>query len=127
MISESEVSGKRIFITVPGLSASSASQSIFVAPNSPDKFRVIRAAARFHVASTSGTVQVEVADAGVAPGSGVNQLDSTLDLSGTVDTNVGEGASAPTEFGEGSVLNLILGGTLTGLADCDVVVELERV
>lgn len=125
---------KYLHITVPGLSASSASQTVFVAPNLAagngvdSKWQVAGVSARFHVASTSGTLQVEVAGAAVAPGAGTNQLTGTASLAGTVDTTVdGTVIASPTAITAGDAVNIVLAGTLTSLADCCVEIVLERI
>lgn len=115
-------------LQVSGLSSSSASQTIFVPDNVGGTFQVAAVSARFGTASSSGTLQVEVAGAGVAVASGVNQLTGTVSLAGTGNTTVnGTVIASPTNIVAGSAINIILGGTLTNLANCGVTVTLRRV
>lgn len=83
---------------------------------------------RFGTASTSGTLQVEVAAATIAIASGVNQLTGTISLAGTANTNVnGTLIAAPTVFGVGSTINLIFAGTVTNLLNATVAIDIQRV
>ncbi|MDE2025160.1 MAG: hypothetical protein KGJ07_01570 [Patescibacteria group bacterium] len=127
MIRESEIVGRKLFLTFTGLGASSSSFRGFVVPVAGEKYIVKGAAARFGVASTSGTLQLEVAAIDVDAGSGTNQLDTALDLSQTEDENLRGKISTPTVIDDASSLNVVLGGTLTNLADCVLTVELEKV
>lgn len=111
-----------------GLGASSSSQTIFVADNVSGSYVIAAVSASFGTASSSGTLQVEVAGAGVAVGSGTNQLSAAISLSGTANTTVnGTVNASPTTVTAGSRINIILGGTLTGLANGCVNVVLQRV
>lgn len=111
-----------------GITASSSSQTIFVVDNVSGSYVVAAAAASFGTASSSGTLQVEVAGTGVAQGSGTNQLTGTVSLSGTANTPVnGTLIASPTVITAGSRINIILAGTLTGLANGCVNVVLQRV
>lgn len=127
MIPQAEVTGQRHIVTISGLSATSVSQHAFVAPSTDAKYKVVSVSARFKTASTSGTLNVEVAKTTVATGSGTNQLGTALSLSGTADVTVNGQVTNPTIFDYTSVLNLIFAGTMTSLADCVVSILLERV
>jgi hypothetical protein len=116
------------------LTSSSASQLAFVAPSLgsgagiDSSWQVAGASVRFHTASSSGTLQVEVAGAGIARGSGTNQLTGTMSLAGTADTTVnGTMITTPTAIPAGAAVNLIIAGTMTSLADCVVNVVLQRI
>lgn len=113
---------------VLGLGASSTSQTVFVADNLSGTYVIAAVSARFGTASSSGTLQVEVAGAGTAVGSGTNQLTGTVSLSGTTNTTVnGTVIASPTQITAGQVVNIILAGTLTSLANCAVNIVLQRV
>jgi hypothetical protein len=115
-------------LQVTGLGASSTSQTVFVPDNVSGSFQVAAVAVSYGTASSSGTLQVEVAGSGVAQGSGTNQLTGTVSLSGTTNTPVnGTVIASPTTITAGSRINIILAGTLTSLANCCVTVTLRRV
>lgn len=118
---------KRETVTVSGLGASSGSQAVFVVPTN-DSFVLDAVATSFGTASSSGTLQVEYAPSGTATGSGTNQLTGTVSLAGTANTPVfGTVISAPTVATSGGRFNIILGGTLTSLANCAVTLTFRRV
>lgn len=109
------------------LSATSATQPLFTVPNDGCTWQVAGVSARFSTASSSGTLQVEVAGAGVAPGSGTNQLTGTVSLAGTANTTVnGTVIASPTTISPGASINLVIAGTMTSLAGCVVTVILQR-
>lgn len=111
-----------------GLSASSASQTIFICDTVSGNYKVVAVSASFGTASSSGTLQVEVATGTQAVGAGTNQLSSTVSLSGTANTTVtGTIVGSPLTIATGNRVNIILGGTLTGLANACVTVILQRV
>lgn len=115
-------------VQLPGLGASSASVTAFVTDTLSGAYVVAGVTATFGTASSSGTLQVEVATTGQAVGSGTNQLTATISLSGTANTAVnGALITTPTVITAGSRVNVILGGTLTGLANACVSVVLQRV
>lgn len=115
-------------VQVLGLGASSASQTAFICDSLSGSYVVAGVVADFGTASSSGTLQVEVAGAGVAQGSGTNQLTGTMSLSGTTNTAVnGTVIASPTTITAGSRVNIILAGTLTSLANCAVSIVLQRV
>jgi hypothetical protein len=83
--------------------------------------------ATFGTTSTSGTLQVEVATGTQATGSGTNQLTGTISLAGTANTPVnGTVVATPTAIAAGSRVNVIFGGTTTGLANCCISLVLQR-
>lgn len=115
-------------IQLQGLGAASSSLSAFVNDNLSGQYVVAGVVANFGTASSSGTLQVEVAGSGVAQGSGTNQLQSALSLAGTANVPVnGVVVASPTVITAGSRVNAILAGTLTGLANCSISIVLQRV
>ncbi len=104
------------------------SHSIFVNNNDGTTYRVAAVTVNFGTASTSGTLQVEVATGTQAVGAGTNQLTGTLSLSGTANTPVnGTVIASPTTITAGARVNLIFAGTVTNLANCTVSVSLQRI
>lgn len=116
------------FLTAPTIiSSSSASFTLFLNPNVSQTFKVAGASVVFGTASTSGTMQVEVATGTQAIGAGTVQLTGTMSLSGTANTTVnGTVIGSPTTIAAGNRVNVILAGTLTSLANCMVTVALQR-
>lgn len=111
-----------------GLGASSSSQTIFVCDTVSGNFQIAAVSVSFGTASSSGTLQVEVATGTQAVGSGTNQLTGTVSLSGTANTTVnGTLLASPATIVAGNRINIILAGTLTSLANCCVTVILQRV
>lgn len=103
------------------------SHTIFVNDNVSGTYQVAAVTATFGTASTSGTLQVEVATGTQAIGAGANQLTGTLSLAGTANTPVnGTLIASPTTVAAGARINLIFGGTVTNLAGCSVTVVLKR-
>lgn len=117
------------YVQGPAAAASYAvSTSIFVNDGLAGTYVVSSATASFGTASSSGTLQVEVATGTQAIGSGTNQLASTVSLSGTANTPVfGTLATTLTPITAGSRLNLIFAGTVTGLANAVINVSLQRI
>lgn len=119
------------------LSAASTSQTLFVFPKDLGQYGQYMfsyAIVSFGTTSTSGTLQIERATGTQAIGGGTALLQATLSLSGTANTPVDStGSSAPIAatnsliFNGGDRLNILLAGTLTGLANCVVTVVLKRV
>ena len=106
------------------------SHSIYIPTNSAvsETWQIAGVSVRYGTASTSGTLQVEVAGATIAIGSGVNQLTGTIDLSTTDNTTKnGTLVATPTVFGAGSAINLIYAGTVTNLLNAVVSIDLQRV
>lgn len=113
-----------------GQAASSwaASHTIFVADTVSGTYQIAAVEVVFGTASTSGTLQIEVATSTQAVGSGTNQLTGTVSLSGTANTAVaGTIIASPAQITSGSRVNLIFGGTVTNLANCVVNIVLQRV
>lgn len=114
-------------VQINGLGASSASQTAFVCDQLSGTYQLAGVAVNFGTASSSGTLQVEVASSGTSQGSGTNQLTGTVSLSGTANTAVnGTVIASPTQITSGSRINIILAGTLTGLANGSVSLVLQR-
>lgn len=110
------------------LTATSATFTAFVNDNLSGTFKVAAVSTVFSTASTSGTVQVEVATGTQAPGSGTNQLSSALALSGTANTPAnGTIVAAPTTITAGSRVNVVIAGTMTNLVNGVVTIALQRI
>lgn len=115
-------------LVVPLVGASSTSFTAYVNDTVAGTFRIAAVSAVFGTASTSGTLQVEVATGTQAVASGTNQLTGTVSLAGTANTTVnGTVISSPTTITAGSRVNVILAGTLTNLANACITVTLERI
>lgn len=109
------------------LGATSTSFTAFVNDTLSGTFAVAGVSVVFGTASSSGTLQVEVATGTQAVASGTNQLTGTVSLAGTAATVVnGTVIASPTTIAAGSRVNIILAGTLTSLANCCVTVTLQR-
>jgi hypothetical protein len=116
------------YANVTQLGASSTSFTLYVNGSLGGVFQVAGASVVFGTASTSGTMQIEVATGTQAVGSGTNQLTGTMSLAGTANTTVnGTVIASPTSIAAGSRINVILAGTLTSLANCTVTVVLKRI
>lgn len=104
------------------------SHTIFVNDNVSGTYQIAGVTATFGTASTSGTLQVEVATGTQAIASGTNQLTGTVSLSGTANTPVnGTVIASPTTVAAGSRINLIFAGTVTNLANASITVALKRI
>jgi hypothetical protein len=104
------------------------SHPIFVNDNVTGTYQVAGVSAVFGTASTSGTLQVEVATGTQAIASGTNQLTGTVSLSGTANTTVnGTVIASPTTISAGARINLIFAGTVTNLLNCSIRVVLKRI
>lgn len=109
------------------LGASTTSFTLYVNDNVSGTYQVAAASVVFGTASTSGTMQVEVATGTQAVGAGANQLTGTMSLAGTANTTVnGTVIASPTTISAGARVNIIIGGTMTSLANCAVNVLLQR-
>lgn len=103
------------------------SHTIYVNDNLSGTYKIVAATATFGTASTSGTLQVEVATGTQAIGAGTNNLTGTLSLSGTANTPVnGTIIGSPTTIAAGNRINLIFAGTVTNLANAAVTIVLQR-
>lgn len=135
--SKNPTTGTRVLVPIyetiqdiqSGQSAASwaVSHSLFVGDSISGSYAVAAVEVNFGTASSSGTLQVEVASGTTAVGSGTNQLTGTVSLSGTANTPVaGAVIAAPTTITAGSRINVIFAGTVTGLANCVINVVLQR-
>lgn len=125
-------------VDVQGLSATSTSQSVFAAPPAPSaasgflplgQYSLVAVTVAYGTASASGTLQVEKTPSGTAVGSGTNLLTGTINLASTPNTTFnGTLVSSPTtlQLNPGDRISLVLGGTLTSLANCAVSLFLAR-
>lgn len=103
------------------------SHTIFVNDNVSGTYKIASVSAVFGTASTSGTLQVEVATGTQAIASGTNNLTGTVSLSGTANTTVnGTVIASPTTISAGARVNLIFAGTVTNLANASFSVSLQR-
>ncbi len=103
------------------------SHTIFVNDNVSGTYKVVSATATFGTASSSGTLQVEVATGTQAIASGTNQLTGTVSLAGTANTPVnGTIIASPTTISAGARVNLIFAGTVTSLANASISIGLQR-
>lgn len=135
MIQQGEVGDvlllQREMVQSDNLNANTTSETLFVIPAglpAGSKYVVAGVTVIFGTASSSGTLQIEVAQGTTATGSGVNQLTGTVNLAGSANTSLnGTVIAKPTQMGVGDRLNVILGGTLTSLANCMVTVLLQKV
>ena len=107
--------------------ASAVSHTIYVRATAASTYKIAGVTAVFGTASTSGTLQVEVATGTQAVGAGTNQLTGTISLSGTANTPVnGTIIASPNSIGAGDRINLIFAGTVTNLVNGSVTVILQR-
>lgn len=108
------------------LTASSASQQIFVAD---DYYQLVAVKEAHGTASTSGTLQVEHLTGTQASGAGTSMLTGTMSLSGTANTVI-SGTLVSTlstlQLAPGDRLGLVIAGTMTNLANCAVSLFLKR-
>lgn len=102
------------------------SHTIFVNDNVSGTYQIVAVSAVFGTASSSGTLNVEVATGTQAIGSGTNQMSSTISLSGTANTTVNGTITTQTAITAGARINLIFAGTVTSLANCSITVALQR-
>jgi hypothetical protein len=112
-------------VVVWPLTASTASGAIFIADNA---YKVQNVKVIFGTASTSGTVNVETRASGVAAGSGTAVLNTALSLAGTANTVTSANPKNvdTATLAAGQVLGIVMGGTLTNLANAIVVITLTR-
>jgi hypothetical protein len=113
-------------VDINGIAAASASQTVFIANAA---YLVADVKVSFGTASSSGTLQVEKATGTTAVASGTNILTGTVSLAGTANTTLSGtivgGLTTPV-LASGDRLNIILGGTLTSLANGCVTIYLQR-
>ncbi len=109
------------------LEATATSFTIHIAN---DNYQITAVEAIFSTASSSGTLDVEVASDGTAVGSGTAVLTAPLSLAGTANTKVSGTLSSNVDdlqVAAGQHVNVILAGTLTSLANCCVTIHCVRV
>jgi len=103
------------------------STTIFVNDNVTGTYKVVAASAVFGTASTSGTVQIEVATGTQAIGAGTAQNSTPVSLSGTANTTVNATITTQTTITAGARVNLLFAGTVTNLANCAINVILQKI
>ncbi len=94
----------------------------------PAKCVVDSVVATWSTASSSGTLNVEKVPSGTAQGSGTDLLSSTIDTSGSANTNntgTLETTKATVELAAGDSLATVNSGTLTSLVNLQVTVGLH--
>lgn len=121
------------------LAAASTSQVVWTAPPlvgsgnlNKGQYALAGVQVRFGTASTSGTLQVEKTPSATAVGSGTNLLTGTISLAGTANTSLNGTLVSPPGLDAnllsgGDSLSVVLGGTLTSLANCAVTLLIQRV
>lgn len=114
------------YITFP-FAAATTSSTVFIAD---DKFQIVSMYFLFGTASASGTINVEVASDGTAVGSGTAATTGTVNLTGTANTKVQIPPATnidSLQVAAGQHVNVLLAGTLTGLANAQLTIGLIRV
>lgn len=109
--------------------AASTSYPFIVWPNDGTTWVISGLSARYTTAAASAaTFQVEVAGAGVAPGSGVVQNSTGVALNGSINTNVNGVITTQTPITGGTAINLKVGGTATtSLVGLVITLAIQRV
>lgn len=114
-------------VSTPLITATSTSFTVYTNDNVTGTFKLVGATVVFGTASSSGTLQVEIATGTQAVGAGTNQLTAAVSLAGAANTPInGTVIAAPTILVAGTRINVILGGTLTSLANCNLQLVLQR-
>jgi hypothetical protein len=103
------------------------SHTIFVNDNVSGTYQVSAVSAVFGTASSSATLNVEVATGTQAIASGTNQMSSTISLAGTANTVVNGTITTQTAITAGARVNVIFGGTVTSLANCAINVTIKKI
>lgn len=104
------------------------SHTVYINDAVSGNYQVAGVSVVFGTASSSGTLQVEVATGTQAIASGTNQLTGTVSLAGTANTVVsGTLIASPTAITAGARVNLIFAGTVTSLANAAVNVVLKKI
>ena len=109
--------------------AQNTSYPLWTAPNDGKTYQVTGISYRFTTQSTgASTFSLEVAGAGVAPGSGTAQT-GALSLQGTANTTINGTITTQTVISAGSSINLVVSNTAatSGLAGLVIIVSLQRV
>lgn len=111
---------------VIGLSATSTSQSCFIADAA---YQLVSVKESHTVASSSGTLQVQKCTGTQAPGSGTNLLTGTISLAGAANTTLSGTlvTSTAINLAAGDRLALVIGGTMTSYANGLVSLVLRRI
>lgn len=119
------------YITSPVLAAatfvSGTAYPIYTFPNDGTTWKVVFASVRYTVASSSGTIDIQYAPSGTAITSGTTVLASTMSTATAADTAVAASvAVSPPTISGGASLNLVSGGTQTGLVNQVVTIAIAR-
>lgn len=126
-----DLNRKRYFIQHTLIAGDAATPGNFgVIAIVPIKSVLISAKVSYAVASSSGTLQVEKLTSTQAPDGGTNMLVSTISLSGTANTVItGTPSATPVSktLEAGDRICLKDAGTLTGLSNLTVLIELQIV
>lgn len=109
--------------------AASTSYPFIVWPNDGTTWVISGISARYTTgAASAATFQIEVAGAGVAPGSGVVQNSTGIALNGTANTNVNGVVTTQTPITGGTAVNFKVGGTATtSLVGLVITLAIQRV
>lgn len=107
------------------LTAASVSQLVFACP-AGQTYQVSEVRTIFSTASSSGTATLEYLTGTTVPGSGT-ALTGAIALSGTVNTLKVTVPTTVKVLAAGDRLNVIIGGTMTGLVGGFLQVTLKRV
>jgi hypothetical protein len=127
-----------------GIAAAGATgkYDVFIAPPTPSaasvlaplgtSYQILGGTINYDTASSSGTVAVEICPAGTASGSGNNVLSTTNVSTATAATNTPVSLTLNTNIdnlliGPLGRINVIFGGTATGLVNFTIVLYLGRV
>lgn len=121
------------YISVGPLAAATFVQNTsypeFTPSNDGKTWKIVGVSYRFTTQATgAATFSVEVAGAGVAPGSGTAQT-GALTLQGTANTTINATLTTQTTFGAGSSINLVVSNAAatTGLAGLVITIVRQRV
>jgi hypothetical protein len=127
MISATSTTGQVFYICPPSniSGTTSANANLY-------QYVISSISVAFTTASASGTFNIEHLTGTTAPGSGNAMLATAGALTGTANTVVNlvptaSDSAAIATINGGDRLALTLGGTLTGLANCNITVSLARV
>lgn len=116
----------------PGASilVNGTAQPIYTAPNDSTTWKITQISARTSTPATAAaTLNVEVATAGTAPGSGTNQMSSAIPIGSgaTANTTANGTVTTQTTISAGTSVNLVPGGAATTtMAGLVVTIVLQR-
>ena len=120
------------YVSVGPLAAASFVQNTsypeYTAPNDGKTWKIVGVSYRFTTQATgAANFKLEVAGAGVAPGSGTAQT-GNLTLQGTANTTINGTLTAQTTISAGSSINLVVtnDAATTGLAGLVITISLQR-